>query len=160
MQYAAFLSLAMTVTLGASGLAQQPTNSDQLLIAVQRICPVSGQPLGGHGQPVRAKIGEQIAWLCCNACIKGKVDADHWSTVQANFAKSQQKCPVMGKPLPKDASRTVVDGRIVYVCCPPCADKIAADREKYLRAVDDLYAASLKAERTRDAEPAGGQHHH
>ena len=164
MQYTVLLALALTLGAAASAQSQgspnhQTPNTEQLLIAVQRICPVSGQPLGGHGQPVRARVGEQTAYLCCSACLRGKVDAGHWSTVQANLAKAQQKCPVMNKPLPEKAQPIVVDGRLIYICCPPCSEKIAADREKYFRAVDELYVAHLKAEQTGQAKPAPAQPH-
>jgi hypothetical protein len=58
-------------------------------------------------------------------------------------------CPVMKKPLPRNPKWTVVDGRIVYVCCPPCAKKIEAQREQYLQAVDELYVAHLKTQQNR-----------
>ena len=164
MPYAVLLALALTLGAAAPARGQGPPNhqtpnSEQLLIAVQRICPVSGQRLGGHGQPIRARIGEQTAYLCCSACLRGKVDAGHWSAVQTNLARSQQKCPVMGKPLPKNASPTIVEGRVIYICCPPCSDKIVAEREKYFRAVDDLYVAYLKAEQAEQAEQAPAHRH-
>lgn len=124
---------------------QQPT-PDQLQIAVQQICPVSGQKLGAMGAPVKAKIGEENIFLCCKGCAKGKVKPEHWATIHANFAKAQGTCPVMGKPLPKDPKWTIVEGRIVFVCCPPCIEKVKAEPEKYLEKVDALYAASLQAE--------------
>jgi len=160
MPHAFLLSLAVTLGLGAPTLGEERPDQEQLLIAVQRICPVSGQRLGEHGPPVRARIGEQTVYLCCSACERGKVDAAHWSAVQANLARAQQKCPVMNKPLPKNASPTVIDGRVIYICCPPCANKIAADREKYFRAVDDLYLAHLKAERAGPAAQPRRPHHH
>lgn len=51
----------------------------------------------------------------------------------------------MDKPLPKKPKSTIVEGRIVYICCPPCAKKIEADPKTYLQKVDALYAASIKA---------------
>jgi len=113
MPHAIVLSLVVTVGLAAPTLGEERPDQEQLLIAVQRICPVSGQRLGGHGLPVRTRIGEQTVYLCCSACLRGKVDARHWSAVQANLARAQQKCPVMNKPLPKNASPTVVDGRAI-----------------------------------------------
>ena len=158
------LTLALTLAAVVPARGQEPPNHqvpnpEQLLIAVQRICPVSGQPLGGHGQPVRARIAEQTAYLCCRDCLQGKVDAGHWSTVRANLARAQQKCPVMNQALPEKAQPVLVDGRLIYICCPPCHERIVADREKYFRAVDELYVAHLKAEQAGQANPAPPQPH-
>ena len=55
----------------------------------------------------------------------------------------------MKKDLPKQPKWTVVEGQIVYVCCPPCTKKIEADPETYLQKIDELYVASLKAKTKR-----------
>jgi len=124
---------------------------DQLRIAVQAICPISGAKLGEHGKPIKVAVGKQKEqiFLCCKGCLKKKIDAKHWATIHANIAKAQRVCTVMGKPLPKKSKWTIVQGQIVYVCCPPCTKKIAADPKKYLKKVDELYTASLKAKRER-----------
>jgi hypothetical protein len=153
-----FLSHLMAVAaviLGTYHLAsaQQPTmpqHHDQLKIAAQKICPVSGERLGSMGKPVRVKIGKEELFLCCKGCMNRQVNAAHWATIHANFAKSQGKCPVMEKPLPVDAEWTIVEGQIVYVCCPPCIEKIEADPTKYLKKLDSFYAASLEAAATSD----------
>ena len=117
---------------------------DQLHIAVQKICPTSGEKLRAHGQPIKVKVGKETVFLCCQGCLKQKIDPQHWATIHANFAKAQQICPVMKHELPKNPKWTIVEGQIVYVCCPPCTKKIAADPKMYLRQVDELYVASLQ----------------
>ena len=126
---------------------QQQMTRDQLHIAVQEICPVSGQKLGEHGPPIKVQIGQENVFLCCQGCLKGKVKTQHWATIHANIAGAQAKCPVMKKTLPKNPKWTIVEGQIVYICCPPCTKKIKADPKTYLQAVDKLYMASLKARR-------------
>ena len=121
---------------------------DQLRIAVQEICPTSGERLCAHGQPIKVKVGEETVFLCCQGCLKQKINAQHWATIHANFAKAQRICPVMKHELPKNPKWTIAEGQIVYVCCPPCTKKIAADPKTYLRKVDELYTASLQASRT------------
>lgn len=118
---------------------------DQIHIAVQEICPVSGQKLGEHGAPIQVKIGEETVFLCCRKCLKGKVNPQHWATIHANFAKAQRICPVMKHELPESPKWTIVEGQIIYVCCSPCSNKIAADPKTFLQQVDDLYLASLQA---------------
>lgn len=146
-----FFPFAMAIALAfcAAVSAEELSQHDQLHIAVQAICPVSGQKLGAHGTPIKVKIGEEIVFLCCKGCLQGKVNPQHWATIHANFAKAQHICPVMKHELPKNPKWTIVAGQIVYVCCPPCTKKISANPSKYLRQVDELYAASLQARQAR-----------
>lgn len=132
---------------GQSDQDRQQMTHDQLRIAVQKICPVTGAKLGSMGDPVKAKIGQEEVFLCCDGCVNGKVNKDHWARIHANVAKAQDKCPVMNKPLPENAKWTIVEGQIVYTCCPGCEKKIEADPKAYLRKVDALYAASISDEK-------------
>jgi YHS domain-containing protein len=149
----AFAMLASTSPLTAG---QTPTDQtreqqkrDQLRAAVQDVCPVSGEKLGSMGDPIKVQVGPETIFLCCKGCLKQKINPAHWATIHTNFAKAQRICPVMKKDLPKSPKWTVVEGQIIYVCCPPCKKKIAADPQKYLRAINALYAASLDARKLR-----------
>jgi Cu(I)/Ag(I) efflux system membrane fusion protein len=42
--------------------------TDEVLIARQKICPVTGAKLGSMGQPVKTKLGDETVFLCCEAC--------------------------------------------------------------------------------------------
>lgn len=130
---------------------EQQQKRNQLHAAVQKICPVSGQKLGDHGAPIKVAVGKdkEEIFLCCKACLKRKLDPKHWGAIHANFAKAQQICPVMKHKLPKNPKWTIVEGKIVYICCPPCTKKIVAAPTKYLKKVDELYAASLEPKRVR-----------
>ena len=128
---------------------QEQQRRDQLRIAVQDICPISGQKLGSMGAPIKVQVGEETIFLCCKGCMKQKINPEHWATIHANAAKAQGICPVMKHKIPNKPKWTIVEGQVVYVCCPPCTKKIAADPQKYLRAVDALYAASLDARKQR-----------
>lgn len=152
MKYVQFALLVVVACCGSVASAQQLTERDRIHIAVQQICPVSGQRLGEHGPPIKVTVGQQKeeVFLCCKACLSGKIEPQHWATIHANYARAQGKCPVMNKPLPRGAKWTIVQGRVVYVCCPPCIDKLAAEPAKYLGKLDSLYVASLQAGR-----PAG-----
>lgn len=157
MMAAVVLIVSVNQTTFGQALEDQPREQqreqqrrDQLRIAVQEICPISGQKLGSMGDPIEVQVGEEIVFLCCEGCMKQKIKPEHWATIHANFAKAQRICPVMKHDLPKKPKWTIVGGQIIYVCCPPCTEKIAAEPEKYLRAVDDLYIAALDArKRTR-----------
>jgi hypothetical protein len=133
--------------LSATALAwaAEPSEPEQLHAAVQAICPVSGVELGEHGPPVRVVVGDQDQelFLCCKACLNKQINPEHWATIHANTFQAQHRCPVMKNPLPADASWQIVNGRVVFVCCPPCLDKIAKSPESHLDLVDSFYAESL-----------------
>lgn len=117
---------------------------DQLLIRAQKICPVSGRDLTSMGRPVKATSGGRTLFLCCKGCLGKQIPKENWAKVQVNMIAAQGKCPVLGRPLPKDAKSALVKGRTIYVCCPPCTKKIAADPDKYLAAVNDLLEARFR----------------
>jgi len=125
------------------------TKRDQLRIEVQEICPMTGTRLGEHGAPIKVNVGQETVFLCCQDCLKDKIDPNHWATIHANIARAQRICPVMKKELPRNPKWTFVNGQIVYVCCPPCTKKVAADPRTYLGKIDGLYAASLRARQAR-----------
>jgi hypothetical protein len=158
-KYAALAALAVLTGLGSFGWAAGIPESEQVRIGVQEICPVSGQRLGVHGQPFKAKIGQEVTYLCCQGCLSRKVDPGHWAKIHANLVQAQQQCPVMHQPLPEKPASTVVNGRIVYVCCPSCTKKIAADPESTLKKIDQLYAAHLQSRPKGGPMDGGGQHH-
>lgn len=141
------LVVALIAGLGQIASAQELSKRDQLRAAVQGICPVSGQKLGENGPPIKVRVGKESIFLCCKGCLKGKINPQHWATLHANFAKAQGICPVMKHKLPAKPKWTIVQGQIVYVCCPPCTEKLAAEPEKYLRKLDELYSASLQTKR-------------
>ena len=129
---------------------ERQTKSDQLHARAQGICPVSGQKLGSMGAPVKVKVGEkEVAFLCCKGCVGKELNADHWKTIQANLAAAQKTCPVMGKSVDASMKSTVVNGRKIFVCCPPCIKKIEANPATYVAKLDAQIA---------DHADAGEQH--
>lgn len=139
-----FVSFFMVALFANLAAAQSTTSaklspSDQLLASVQGICPISGERLGSMGDLIKIQVEGETAFLCCEGCKDQAVNADHWKTIQANMAKAQGICPVMKEALPEDASSTVVNGRRIFVCCPPCSKKIAADPATYTAVVDKRY---------------------
>jgi len=141
------LAASISVAQAPLDAAQELQRRDQLRAAVQEICPVSGGKLGSMGEPIKVKVGKETVFMCCKGCLKQKIKPEHWATIHTNFAKAQRICPVMKHDLPKKPKWTIVEGQIVYVCCPPCTKKIVADPKTYLRAVDELYLATLEAKK-------------
>lgn len=152
-----YLQIVVLVALLTPTLSAETTipKFDQLKAAAQKICPVSGKPLDSMGDPLKVKIGQEEIFLCCDSCTKGKINPTHWATVHKNFAAAQGKCPVMEKALPANPKFTVVDGQIVYVCCPPCTKKIQADSKKFLTMVAGYYQTSLKNPAAHSAKKHG-----
>ena len=147
------LTIAVIALMATTSLAQETkqdgklTDNDRLQIAVQKICPVSGQELGSMGDPIKVKVGEQVAFLCCKGCQGKQLSAVHWKTIQSNLAAAQGTCPIMGKAVDSTMKSTVVNGQQVFVCCPPCIAKIQADAEGSLKKVNASYASFVATER-------------
>ncbi len=56
---------------GLSGLSAE----DRALAEKQRTCPVTGEPLGSMGTPVKVTVKGQTVFLCCDGC-KAAIDKD------------------------------------------------------------------------------------
>ena len=143
------------------------TSADAALIAQQKVCPVMDEPLGSMGQPIKVMVGDKPIFLCCKGCIKkiqaepakylemvygkrvggntesGSVPAGTEQVRQgtfkvvaadAPFIAAQKHCPVMDEPLDAMGGpyKVNADGKAIYICCPGCAKKIAAEPQKYL----------------------------
>jgi hypothetical protein len=52
--------------------AAVPANApgDKELIEKQKICPVTDQPLGSMGEPVKVVVKGRTVFLCCEGCTK------------------------------------------------------------------------------------------
>lgn len=54
----------------ANGVAVTPaTMDDREPMARQQLCPVTNQPLGAHGVPLRVTAHGRFTYVCCSACI-------------------------------------------------------------------------------------------
>lgn len=129
-------------------------------IADQKVCPVSGQALGSMGDPIAVPIGEKAVYVCCQGCVAAvqnepakylaMVTGDGGSVSPGDdqvrpgvfkvsaedrpFIAAQKTCPVMDEPLGGmgEPYKVHAAGKAIYICCPGCAKKIAADPERYL----------------------------
>lgn len=146
------LLLSLVALVFPSAAIATELTPDQLHSAVQKICPVSGITLGEHGPPVKVLVGDQEeeVFLCCKACLNREIDPAHWATIHRNIATSQKICPVMEEALPAKAEWKIVEGRVVFVCCPACFRKIEKDPKTHLALIDSFYAASLSDEPTKE----------
>jgi YHS domain-containing protein len=147
------------------------TEADAALVKRQAKCPVMDEPLGSMGQPIKVMVGDKPIFLCCKGCIK-KIQAEpakylamvygaaspastptqtaasvvpagtdqvregvfKVTSADAPFIAAQKRCPVMDEPLDAMGGPYKVNagGKAIYICCPGCAKKIAAEPQKYL----------------------------
>ncbi len=63
-----------------------PDEADQKAAIAQKICPISGQHLGGMGKPVKETVDGHTVFLCCPSCIE-----DFNKDPQAALAKVSKK---------------------------------------------------------------------
>ncbi len=148
-------SFAVLMCIGATDAMSQETQAklteaqrlERLLVSAQKICPVTGKGLTSMGGSVKAKLGDRTLYLCCKGCLKGKIDPQHAEQIEKNLIAAQGKCPIMGKELPADPKSTVVEGRKVFVCCPPCTEKIKGEPKRHLATVNKLLAENLSDRR-------------
>jgi hypothetical protein len=144
------LTIGLTLAIAAVWLSQsawaddKSAHEDELMIAAQKMCPVSGNALGEMGPPVKTKVGDQTVFLCCKNCVGQPISKDNWQKVTANLIAAQGTCAVLGNPLPKDAASVVVNNRRIFVCCKMCIAKIQADPAKYIAMVDAQIEKNLK----------------
>ena len=155
------------------------TKEDAPLIAKQAKCPVMDESLGSMGQPIKLLVGGKPLYLCCKGCIK-KVQAEpekYLAMVYGNpttvakgteqvrpgvfkvtsadkpFIDAQKTCPVMDEPLNAMGGpyKVSANGKAIYICCPGCAKKIAAEPQKWLAvlASQGINAPTLRSKRSR-----------
>ena len=127
-----------------------PAQQRAAAIARQKVCPVSGEPLGSMGKPVAVDAGSQTVYVCCAGCV-GKVEANpakYASTrpevkvvetkkSDAPLIAKQSKCPVMNGPLRAMGGpvKLLVGDQPLFLCCRGCIKKVKAKPEKYLAVV-------------------------
>lgn len=123
--------------------------TDALLVAAQKICPVTGMDLQVMGEPYKAKAGDKTVFLCCKSCLGKTPKSEAAAQIQKNLIAAQGICPIMKKPLPENPGSTVLDGRTVFVCCKGCVAKVKADPKKTLAVIDAQLAKHKLAEEQR-----------
>ncbi len=54
-------------------------DTDRASALAQKNCPVSGEPLGSMGAPLKMQVKDQGVWICCDGCEdKLKKDPDKY----------------------------------------------------------------------------------
>ncbi len=120
-------------------------------------CPVSGETLGGMGDPVVKDYDGREVKFCCANCV-GTFEKDLKSSMKILDEKivAAQKdtyplktCVVSGEELGSmgDPIYHVYKNRLVEFCCGNCESTFNKDPEKFLQKIDAAAApATLEAE--------------
>jgi YHS domain-containing protein len=101
-------------------------------------CAVSGEKLGGMGEPFVFVHETQEIQLCCKSCKKDfdKEPAKYMAKVtEANKKVKPYKldtCVVSGEKLGEEPHAIVAKGQEVKFCCKDCAKEFNKDAAKYL----------------------------
>jgi YHS domain-containing protein len=110
-------------------------------------CVVSGEKLGGMGEPVKYMYEGREIQFCCNGCVKDfeKNPTKYLAVLDEAIAKSEVKeypldyCLVSGEKL--GAMGASVDylyqNQQIKFCCPACIKDFEKDPEKYMKMLHD-----------------------
>ncbi|MBK8177660.1 MAG: hypothetical protein IPK67_01880 [Planctomycetes bacterium] len=119
-------------------------------------CPISGEKLGGMGEPIDMVVDGQLVRLCCNGCRKG-VEKDKTAVVQKikDAVVAQQsvgypmaECPISGETMDKPVNH-VVGTRLVRFCCNDCVKTFTTDPAKQTEVMGKLDTAWITAQKAK-----------
>jgi YHS domain-containing protein len=115
-------------------------------------CLVSGEKLGGMGDPVVYKHEGREIRFCCPACIETfkKNPAPFLAQLDQAIIENQRKdyplstCVVSGEKLGAMGKpyNYVYQNRLVEFCCGGCVETFNKDPQKYLKMIDDARASA------------------
>ena len=111
-----------------------------------KTCLVSGEELGGMGEPFELVFENRLVRLCCDHCIE-KFNANprkFMASLDAAYADAQRDaypldtCVVSGEKLGGmgEPVELVAGNRLVRFCCEKCVAKFRQDPAKYLAKLD------------------------
>ncbi|MFT7541172.1 MAG: hypothetical protein ACI9K5_002139 [Gammaproteobacteria bacterium] len=144
---------------------------DQAIIAAQlphyplETCPVSGEELGGMGEPINVITGTRLVRLCCKGCVKGhkKDSSKAMAKLDAAYIAAQLKhypattCLISGEELggmgePIDL---LYGNTLVRLCCKGCVKGFWKNPQEHMAA---LHAQGKKAHGEAEHGDHDGDH--
>ncbi len=132
---------------------------DAAVIAAQKasyplqVCPVSGEKLGGMGEPVEYVAGTRLVRFCCKSCIKEfeKDSTATMATIDAALIEQQKKtyplttCVISGQKIEEGKGVDQLYGvRLVRFCCKDCPKEFAKDPGAAIAKIDAAAKAPKK----------------
>jgi YHS domain-containing protein len=150
------------MSAGKHGATEAKT-SDKVVPYVLDKCIVSGEKLGGMGDPVVKVYDGREVKFCCNGCV-AKFEKDKATYMQKidDAIIAQQKptyplttCVVSGEKLDGGQMQAVdylYNNQLVRFCCNGCISKFEKDPEKYLSMLHPQKAMDKSTEKS-EAKP-------
>ncbi|TWU15139.1 hypothetical protein [Allorhodopirellula heiligendammensis] len=145
------LNEVATVPIGALQLASAA-------ITRQKICPVTGKPLGSMGDPVAVDVNDQRVFVCCAGCVgalesepakyvggRPQIKIETATAADVDAIERQQVCPVMDEPLGGMGTpvKVLIGDKPIFLCCRGCIKKLEAEPAKYLAMIQGTRSVSM-----------------
>lgn len=163
MRHFMLLTAASVLLAAGSTRAESPKTSDPSIYPLET-CLVSGERLGGHGEPVAKTIDGREIRVCCAPCFE-PLEADPkacFSVLDAEILASQgpiyptQICVVSGNKLTSKPAEHILGHRLFRLCSQECIDELEASSDRYVRSLDAAVAAVQQSSYPADKCPVSG----
>lgn len=120
-----------------------------------KTCPVSGEELGGMGDPIDMVHGTRLVRLCCKGCVKGfkKDPAATMAKIDEALVAQQMKsyplstCLVSGMEIKGEGEHTLYGVELVRFCCPDCKGAFAKEPQKFMPKLAEAKKAAKSKEK-------------
>ena len=165
--FAALALIALPATLCADEATKRAPGSDPYTLTT---CPVSGEKLGGMGDPVVKVYEGREVRFCCGECVEDfdAEPAKHWKKIDAALIADQKPhyslktCAVSGTSLEKEGASPAIDivlgNQLVRVCSAECETKARASAKETLAKVKAALAkAQLESYKLETCPISGGK---
>lgn len=117
-----------------------------------KTCVVSGEEMGGMGEPVVKVYDGREVRFCCAGCVKTfeknkealLQKADATIIAEQKAAYPLETCLNSGEPLGKAPVEGVIGNRLVRTCCNDCMDTLKNDPAAAVKKLDAAVIAKQK----------------
>jgi hypothetical protein len=73
------------------------TDAERSAVLAQKVCPVTNEPLGSMGSPIKVTVEGRDVWLCCDGCVDAiKKDPAKYLAVLDAPPVSEAEAPAPG----------------------------------------------------------------
>lgn len=155
------LALALLATMAIPSMAEDARVGDLYTL---NTCAISGEELGGMGEPLAKVIEGREVRFCCGSCVKGFVN-DPGKADELNKAMIADQdahypsdtCINSGAALNDSAVVFIAGNREFKTCCNKCAAKVKADPAAFIAKLDEEVIAAQKEGYTLDKDVVTGE---
>ena len=116
------------------------------------VCAVSGEKLGGMGEPYDYVHGTRLVRFCCDGCVKGfqKAPAESMAKIDKALIAAQlptyplKTCLISGEELGDDSHDRLYGVRLVRLCCKGCTKEFDKDPAAAIAKLDEAAKTAKK----------------